>query len=86
MTYIDGEGDVCNSCLERRYTRCEHCEDYHKDDSIIVIEGDFYCDDCAMEIGTSCDNCGEMIKLDHATSTDRGVYCEDCKPKEDIEE
>jgi hypothetical protein len=86
MSYIDNVGDVCESCVDRRYTYCNRCYEYHPNDSVIEVEGDYFCDNCAEKVATTCEECEKWILLENAYSDENGTFCEDCKPKDDIED
>lgn len=78
------ERQVCESCLNENYTRCERCGDYHHNDVIVEVDGDYYCDECLDYIEAApCENCGEWHYYDnmhtvHNRYGDEVMVCDDC--------
>ena len=72
--------EVCDWCLERYYTLCDICGEYHLDEDI-VSTGDNYnvCQECFDEYFVYCEDCGEYVHRDNATMTaDGSIVCERC--------
>ena len=73
----DGE-QVCSECLDRYYTRCDHCgalvlvdelEAVYNDDYRQAVKG-LWCPDCIEEDAVACDDCGQYFTSTHID----GVY------------
>lgn len=88
-TAIDDRGNeiqVCDACLERNYTWCEVCEQYHHNDNMTYVESEdrSVCDDCIEEYYERCHYCDEYFRRDNMTRAhdDRGYeiwVCDDCR-------
>lgn len=77
-----GEGhNVCRSCLERFYVRCDNCGEYvRRSDAIRDNNGDYFHESCYDEWYTTCDDCGEEVSRDAIIwDEERGMdVCGDC--------
>lgn len=75
---------VCQRCLERSYTRCDHCDEYHADSVMESINGRDVCPDCLREHYSVCDDCDEyclndeMYRVIDQYGSEVWV-CEDCR-------
>ena len=75
---------VCQRCLERSYTRCDHCDEYHADSVMESINGRDVCPDCLREHYSICDDCDEyclndeMYRVIDQYGSEVRV-CEDCR-------
>ena len=75
---------VCEDCLERYYTRCDYCGEYHENDSITIVDGEIpICSNCLEAHYTQCDYCGEYYRNDEIFDAidadgDRIYVCEGC--------
>ena len=76
------ERSVCETCRDRNYRRCEHCDDDFAEDYGSEIEGEFYCRDCVDKVSTNCEGCDEPILNENVVRVGDCSYCEDCS--EDI--
>ncbi len=68
---------VCSSCAADKFTVCEDCGAYNKDD-YIVIEDYAYCLSCAEEYPI-CEECGEQSTDGNFVNEDG--LCKDCEPE-----
>ena len=57
MTYVNGVGEVCDSCLGN-YCYCEGCDEYYTDEDMVWVEseGQGYCRSCARDFEDESDN------------------------------
>jgi hypothetical protein len=92
MRYVDGYGDVCDSCLDSHFSYCENCQEYVSSDSINTVHvvgyrgsrtTEFWCDGCISDDAWRCDHCDELYANDFAATdvTFEGrnlTMCEDC--------
>lgn len=84
---------VCQSCLERYYSYCDHCEEYYPNDDVTRLHnGRYFCEDCLNEYATQCDECGEWFEDEdketeevHDDEDSTRCLCEDCR-RDDYEE
>jgi len=67
---------VCDECLEKFYSRCHGCRDYHETD--FTYNGRNYCESCASADFTLCDDCNEMVPNDDISNVGRRDICESC--------
>lgn len=75
---------VCQRCLERSYTRCDHCDEYHANSVMERIGNMDVCPNCLSEYYTRCEECGEYCDDDEAYCVkDQNGYeayvCEYCR-------
>lgn len=49
----------CSSCVQRTFSRCEHCGEMRPNHSIYLIEGQAYCSVCADDLFWWCEGCEE---------------------------
>ena len=81
---VSGGEVVCSHCLDRNYTRCDDCSEWHPNDEVRWVNNRRrrVCDSC-IEGGefASCSGCGEWFHYDYMD----GGYCEDCKPSLDLD-
>jgi len=96
MAY-DSEGrerTVCYDCLQRGYTQCDRCGDYHANSVMESIDGKDVCPSCLKKYYVTCDECGDYALFDDMYSAiDRDgnevcvceycgknhyEYCDDC--------
>ena len=77
-----GDGhNVCRSCLDRYYVKCEHCGEYvRRSDAYSNSNGDYFHEACYDELYTSCDDCGDEVPRDEIIwDEERGMdVCEYC--------
>lgn len=74
---------VCNHCLQKYYTKCCKCGNYHRRD--VYIEGsegtDYYCDTCTDKYLKQCKICNKWI-YKNAKNTKKysnvGSLCNEC--------
>ena len=72
---------VCDSCLDYYYSRCDHCDEYFRNEEMTEIaSGDYVCEDCLERYYFCCDKCGEYYHRDDMFIDDNtgNEYCEDC--------
>ena len=74
------EIEVCDWCLERYYTLCDICGEYHLDDEITSTSDNYtVCQECFDEYFVYCEDCGEHVHRDNATMTaDGSIVCDSC--------
>ena len=81
---------ICDDCLERYYTYCDICEEYHYNSDVHRVKdenGDWInvCEDCLDEKYVVCQHCGEYVYADCTyTAVDPDtektlVVCHECK-------
>ena len=89
MTFVSGgqHENVCADCLDRRYTLCDDCNDYHWSDDVTKIDGRDVCDDCKADRYFECAECGDWFCNDESNSLDGydGDVCDDCFEKIEAE-
>lgn len=83
--YDDGGNriQVCQNCLDNRFSYCDECEEYHECDCMSYIDGRSVCDSCRDEYYEECHECNEWHRRDDMTlahdSRGNEVWvCEDC--------
>ena len=89
ITYIQGPGTVCDSCLDY-FNRCDECDTWHhQDDTHSSPDGtEMYCSHtCWLEHYASCQECNEQVPNDEiAEGKDGDMLCEDCIENEEEED
>ena len=67
-TVYDRNGNprqVCEHCLDRYYTECDRCGEWHEnDDTTRVDNGDYVCQNCLREYYSECAECSEFCADD----------------------
>ena len=77
---------VCESCRDRHYTQCYHCDEYYPDDDMTRdIDGDSVCPTCFEERYGECDYCEEWVNARNLYNAIRGRrqvrVCEYCRDR-----
>lgn len=76
---VVGDDYICDACLNRYYTRCEVCGEYHhNNETTEVAEGYDVCMDCLNNDYYYCNDCGEYYRYDDITEFNGEYYCNDC--------
>lgn len=72
--------DCCDA--HRGQTKCAHCGDWHDNDDMHEIDGQWYCEYCCVQ----CGHCGRWFcRTDELTHVeDYGRVCDDCLAGEDF--
>ena len=80
VTYVEGYGYVCETCLENNFVRCCECgEWFHVDDAYETYYGDWVCRGCFEDCYFKCDECGEIFRTNEDSfDTDHGIICSGC--------
>lgn len=88
MTYIEGHGYVCESCLDEHFFYCEECEEYHHNSEMVEVDGNYICSSCVQRLRNDkeifkCFKCGEYHYKDNIhrvlKQNDRfSFFCDDC--------
>ncbi len=79
--------EVCDSCFNRLFTRCEECEEYFPTDGMLrLANGDLVCEECRYKYCTLCEECDEFYRDDdiYTVYNERGrevSVCEDCRER-----
>lgn len=69
-------GDViCDYCVERHYTQCYECEEYHRDYDVRQVENNSYCESCFDDNCNWCDDC-ETYYRHESHDHEEGCDCE----------
>lgn len=83
--YVEGTGDICESCYDDNYSYCERCEDDVPRDciqSVTVRRGtEYWCDRCVERHGYECSCCGTVYSQNGViteTVDSERLFCEDC--------
>lgn len=84
------ERQVCYSCREDGYTRCDHCGEYHADSVMERVDGRDVCPDCLEEYYDTCSDCGGYCHNDdmHRVIDKYGEevwVCDDCFKRHYVE-
>lgn len=79
-TYIDGYGDVCESCLEDNFTYCDECDEYYRNRDITYVGSTDrnVCNGCLDEFYFRCPDCNEYIHNNDAEYFEDDMLCESC--------
>lgn len=76
--------DVCPSCAETRYTRCDHCGTYHlTEETLTTSEPHVLCRSCADALTYTCGHCGQLHETElhpPAIAHNGREICEECLP------
>jgi hypothetical protein len=77
------ERQVCYSCREDGYTRCDHCDEYHANSVMERVDGRDVCPDCLEEYYDTCSDCGGYCHNDDMHRVidkygDEVWVCDDC--------
>jgi hypothetical protein len=63
--YSHYDGNVCETCYDRRWVTCEHCEDITRGNNTTSVATDSgseeWCEDCVEDVSWRCDDCAERI-------------------------
>lgn len=78
--YISSEGiSICGDCTDG-YVKCDHCNDYEKEENMHEVgNGQNVCDYCFENNYDTCADCGEVFPNDELHRDYRDdLYCSDC--------
>ncbi len=79
-TAADGKS-YCEDCIEERFIRCNHCEEYYFIDNVdgsYASDGEWYCEDCIEVNFARCCECGDVFYRREVNTIDGNYYCEEC--------
>lgn len=84
--WIEGIGDICESCCQNDFWYCDHCNSWHNTNSEKVntrYGEEYWCDSCVNNDAFWCEHCEEWYDSDHFThyntayNTTICSYCRD---------
>lgn len=89
-----GTGEVCEECLSKYFTRCDHCDEWVERDRLIYVEGyDEICPDCFEDLKDSgdifrCCECGRWVSEGNLNLYEPTgeLLCSDCLEEREEDE
>lgn len=82
LTYVASTGEwVCDECLSERYTYCEECDRYVRNNDATYVEStdSYVCDLCLDRLYRQCDECNEYYLRSELEPDENGQYlCPNC--------
>lgn len=77
------DGDLCESCCDEIYTRCERCGEYTRNEDTISVDGETWCDSCFDRHGFICEDCEENYHVRYSNTVElydggERTVCDNC--------